>query len=110
MIQSVTANLIVLAATSAQMTLSSPLFTSSTHSKTDVGIVLQRTFILSNLGCLPIFVIWWFIEPILLALGQPAALAHGLKGYLRVMMFSQPGQSRLIAVCIARSAEQYDGL
>ncbi|CDZ98042.1 Uncharacterized membrane protein, predicted efflux pump [Phaffia rhodozyma] len=97
LIQSVTTNLIVIAATSTQMTLSSPLYTSPTHAKTDVGVVLQRTIVLANLGCLPIFVVWWFIEPIMLALGQPPSLAHGLKGYLRLMMFSQPGYALMEA-------------
>lgn len=64
MIMSVTGSVVALAATSAQVTLSAPIFTSPTQPVTDVGLVLQRTIALANLGMLPVFCLWWNIEPL----------------------------------------------
>jgi hypothetical protein len=64
MISAVTGSVVALAATSAQVTLSAPIFTSPTQPVTDVGVVLQRTVILANVGMLPIYVLWWNIEAV----------------------------------------------
>jgi len=75
------------------VTLSSPLFTSPDHEKEEVGILLQRSLILANLGAIPIYVLWWFITPVMKFLGQPASLAEGLAPFLKVMILGQPGES-----------------
>jgi MATE family multidrug resistance protein len=93
MLSAVTAFVVTLSATSIQVTLSSPLYTSPDHQKTDVGVIAQRAFVLANLGLLPVYALWWFIEPVMRALGQPESLARGLKGFLRVLVVGQPGQS-----------------
>ncbi len=87
----VTGYLVGLSACSAQMTLSAPLFTSKTNAKTDLGVVAQRSFLLANLACVPVIAIWWNIEPIMLALGQPRSLARGLREYMRYGTFALPG-------------------
>lgn len=94
MLAMVTAAVVALSATSIQVTLSSPLFTSPDHPRTDIGVIAQRTFILANLGVLPVYALWWKIEPVMNALGQPKSLSEGLTPFLRVMMLGQPGECR----------------
>jgi Na+-driven multidrug efflux pump len=65
---------------------------SHSHSgKKEIGIIAQRGFILAHLCVLPMLVVWWFIKPIMIALGQPESLAEGLQGFLRWMMLYVPG-------------------
>ena len=92
MIMAVTAFVVTLSATSIQVTLSSPLFTSQDYPKTDVGLIAQRAFLLANIGLLPVYALWWFIEPVMRSLGQPDSLANGLTPLLRVLVLGQPGQ------------------
>ena len=92
MIMAVTAFVVTLSATSIQVTLSSPLFTSQDYPKTDVGLIAQRAFLLANIGLLPVYALWWFIEPVMHSLGQPDSLAKGLTPFLRVLVLGQPGQ------------------
>lgn len=112
----VTTTVLILSSTAAQTTLSAPLFTlksnntntsksksksnstspstsqSQSHSgKKEIGIIAQRGFILAHLCVLPMLVVWWFIRPIMIALGQPESLAEGLQGFLRWMMLYVPG-------------------
>lgn len=87
----VTGSIVVLSATSVQMTISAPLFTSRHQSRASVGVVAQRAFILSCLSSIPVTIIWWYVEPIMLAMGQPASLAAGLKPYMRMAILSIPG-------------------
>jgi MATE family multidrug resistance protein len=109
----VTTTVLILSSTAAQTTLSAPLFTlksnsttskskskspssstSQSHShsgKKEIGIIAQRGFILAHLCVLPMLVVWWFIKPIMIALGQPESLAVGLQGFLRWMMLYVPG-------------------
>jgi Na+-driven multidrug efflux pump len=114
-IMGVTTTVLILSSTAAQTTLSAPLFTlksnntsntskskskspssstSQSHShsgKKEIGIIAQRGFILAHLCVLPMLVVWWFIRPIMIALGQPESLAEGLQGFLRWMMLYVPG-------------------
>lgn len=91
-IMGVTTTVLVLASTSAQTTLSSPLFTSKKPSgKLEIGVIAQRGFILAQLCTLPMLVVWWFIRPIMISLGQPKSLAVGLEKFLRVMILYIPG-------------------
>lgn len=48
-------------------------------------------------------VVWWFIKPIMIALGQPESLAVGLQGFLRWMMLYVPGygESRGLSIFIS---------
>lgn len=88
----VTTTVLILSSTAAQTTLSAPLFTSkSPSSKKEIGIIAQRGFILAHLCVLPMIVVWWFIRPIMIALGQPASLAIGLESFLRWMLLYIPG-------------------
>jgi hypothetical protein len=124
----VTTTVLILSSTAAQTTLSAPLFTlksnnttnskskspssstsqsqshSHTHSgKKEIGIIAQRGFILAHLCVLPMLVVWWFIKPIMIALGQPESLAEGLQGFLRWMMLYVPGygESRGLSIFIS---------
>lgn len=83
--------MVVFGATSTQIVLSSPLYTSSKHESRDVGIILQRTLILGNLGILPVICMWWYMEPLMLALHQPPSLAAALGVYMRYYALGQPG-------------------
>lgn len=94
----VTTSVLILSSTAAQTTLSAPLFTlksaNPTHrqnARLEIGILAQRGFILAHLSVLPMIVLWLFIEPIMIALGQPENLAAGLETFLRWMILSVPG-------------------
>jgi Na+-driven multidrug efflux pump len=123
-IMGVTTTVLILSSTAAQTTLSAPLFTlksnnttnskskspssstsqSQSHSgKKEIGIIAQRGFILAHLCVLPMLVVWWFIKPIMIALGQPESLAEGLQGFLRWMMLYVPGygESRGLSIFIS---------
>lgn len=39
----------------------------------------------------PVCVLWAYIEPVLLALGQPEALSRDVQGFLRVLILGAPG-------------------
>jgi MATE family multidrug resistance protein len=42
-----------------------------------LGLVLQRALLICWLVCLPITVLWYSMEGVLLALGQPPEVAAG---------------------------------
>ena len=54
----------------------------------DAGIALQRTLVVAALAAVPIMTVWWFAEPLLLALGQEPSLASSAASYLRIQLFS----------------------
>jgi hypothetical protein len=91
-------------------TLASSLFSSSSASPFEVGIVLQRAFIILYVDSppidtllwltsiasrfllhLPFALLWCFISPVLLALGQTPQLASDVQSFLRVLCFGAPG-------------------
>lgn len=84
MISAVTGSVVALAATSAQVTLSAPIFTAPTQPVTDVGVVLQRTVILANVGMLPIYVLWWNIEAVVRPPCHPAESATGMRCFASI--------------------------
>ena len=77
----VTGWLIGLGGTTAIDTLASATFTGS-NDKHDLGIILQRAFIVLGLFYLPVIVIWACAEPIFLALGQDKDLSHDSARFL----------------------------
>ena len=76
-----TAWLIALGGTTALDTLCSSSFTGS-HDRHDLGVLLQRAFIILSAFYVPVAVVWMFAEPIFKALGQDAQLAHDAARFL----------------------------
>lgn len=56
-----------------------------------LGVVLQRALIITWLVCMPITLLWWHMEPVLLALGQQPKIAAGAAGWVSQ---AQPVASR----------------
>lgn len=75
---------------SEQDTIASAVFTSNSP-KTDVGVILQRCFICLGILYIPFAVLWWFIHPVLLLLGQTDELSRNCQAFLRVLSFGAPG-------------------
>jgi len=76
--------LIALGGTTAIDTLASASFTGSKNPH-DLGIVLQRAFVILSLFYVPIVAIWFASEPIFKALGQEAYLARDASRFLMVL-------------------------
>ncbi|KAF2415961.1 MATE efflux family protein [Tothia fuscella] len=76
--------LIGLGGTTAIDTIASATFTGSKNAH-DLGIILQRAFIVLGLFYIPIVVMWIFSEPIFIALGQEAYLARDAAKFLTVL-------------------------
>lgn len=74
-----------------QDTLASAIYTSSESRKTDVGIVLQRCFLCLGVLYIPCVLLFWFMSPVLLFLGQSEELAANVQAFLRVLAFGAPG-------------------
>ncbi|KAL0954080.1 hypothetical protein HGRIS_005227 [Hohenbuehelia grisea] len=89
MLAFVTGWCIALGGTTALDTLGSQAFTGG-H-RTDLSIHLQRCIVLLLILFIPVGVVWFFIEPLLLALGQPASLSAGVQRFLRVLVLGAPG-------------------
>ncbi len=51
-----------------------------------LGVVLQRARFICWSICTPIAVLWWFMEPVLLLLGQEAQLAKLAAANMRIMI------------------------
>lgn len=77
--------LIALGGTTAIDTLASATFTGSKN-KTDLGIILQRSFIILFLFYVPVAIMWLFAEPIFNALGQEPYLARDAARFLWVLI------------------------
>ncbi|TGZ80802.1 mate-domain-containing protein, partial [Ascodesmis nigricans] len=79
-----TAWLIGLGGTTALDTLCPRIFTSRTADPTELGILLQRAFIILT-GFYVVFIIplWWWSEPVFLLLGQHPELSHQAMVFLR---------------------------
>ena len=70
-----TAWLIALGGTTALDTLCSSSFTGS-QDPHDLGVLLQRAFIILGAFYIPVIILWIFSEPLFLALGQGAQLSY----------------------------------
>lgn len=81
---------VALGGTTAVDTLASASYTSSAP-KTDTGLILQRCIVALSLLFLPAGVLWWFIKPVLLLLGQDELLAIDCQRFLRVLSAGAPG-------------------
>jgi len=77
--------LIALGGTTAIDTLASASFTGS-KDKHDLGIILQRSFVVLGILYIPIAVLWLCSEPVFRVLGQEAYLAHDASRFLSVLI------------------------
>lgn len=80
-----TAWLIALGGTTAIDTIASASFTGSKN-KHDLGIILQRSFIVLGAFYIPVAVLWLASEPVFKALGQEAYLARDASKFLSVLI------------------------
>ncbi|MDX2141735.1 MAG: MATE family efflux transporter [Rhodospirillaceae bacterium] len=55
-----------------------------------IAPILRAGAILAMLIAAMMMPVFWFAEPILLALGQPAPLAHDVAGYVRILILCAP--------------------
>ena len=74
-----------LGGTTAIDTLASASFTGSKN-KHDLGIILQRSFVVLTLMYIPVAILWLVSEPVFSALGQEAYLAHDASKFLSVLI------------------------
>ena len=77
--------LVALGGTTAIDTLASASFTGSKNPH-DLGIILQRSFIVLSLFYMPIAILWIFSEPVFKALGQEAYIARDSARFLSVLV------------------------
>ncbi|KAI9290538.1 MATE efflux family protein, partial [Neoconidiobolus thromboides FSU 785] len=84
-----TANSLSLGMATALDTLCSQSFTGSSD-KHQVGLHLQKGMIIQQLMLVPVYIIWWYSESILLLLKQDAEMAFLCGQYLRVMILATP--------------------
>ncbi|KAF2262354.1 MATE efflux family protein [Lojkania enalia] len=80
-----TAWLIALGGTTAIDTLASASFTGSKN-RHDLGIILQRSFIVLTLFYTPVAILWIFSEPIFKSLGQEDYIARDSAKFLSVLI------------------------
>lgn len=76
-----TAWLIALGGTTALDTLCSSAFTGS-HDPHNLGVLLQRAFIILGGFYIPVLILWFFAEPVFKALGQSDQLSHDSARFL----------------------------
>ncbi|KAF9038689.1 MATE efflux family protein [Panaeolus papilionaceus] len=81
---------VALGGTTALDTLGSQAFTGGTE-KTDLSIHFQRCVVLLWILLIPVGLLWAFIEPVLLALGQQPLLSQSVQQFLRVLLIGAPG-------------------
>ncbi|KAL0945479.1 hypothetical protein HGRIS_000965 [Hohenbuehelia grisea] len=89
MLAFVTGWCVALGGTTALDTLGSQAFTGG--QRTDLSIHLQRCIALLLALFVPVGILWYHIEPVLLALGQSASLSYGVQRFLRVLILGAPG-------------------
>ncbi|KAI6023771.1 MATE efflux family protein [Pisolithus microcarpus] len=58
---------------------------------TDLSVHFQRCVILLWLLFVPVAILWAFIEPVLLAIGEPARLCKDVQAIMRILIFGAPG-------------------
>ncbi|KAI6149691.1 MATE efflux family protein [Pisolithus tinctorius] len=90
MLAFVTGWCIALGGGSALDTLGSQSFTGGNR-PTDLSIHFQRCVILLWLLFIPVAILWAFIEPVLLAIGEPARLCKDVQAIMRILIFGAPG-------------------
>lgn len=76
--------LIALGGTTAVDTLASASFTGSKNPH-DLGIILQRSFVVLGLFYIPVVILWFVSEPVFKALGQEEYLARDASRFLMVL-------------------------
>ena len=81
---------VALGGTTALDTLGSQAFTGGIR-PTDLSIHLQRCILILWFLMIPVCVFWAFVEPVLLALGQPEQLSRDVQRILRVLIIGAPG-------------------
>jgi MATE family multidrug resistance protein len=81
----VTAWMIALGGTTALDTLASSSFTGSAN-KHDLGILLQRGFLVLGLFYVPVAILWAFSEPVFLLLGQDPQLSRDSASFLTCLI------------------------
>ena len=81
---------VALGGTTALDTLGSQAFTGGDR-PSDVSIHLQRCIVLLWLVYVPVALMWVYVEPILLLLGQEPRLSRDVQAFLRVLVAGAPG-------------------
>lgn len=81
----VTGWMIALGGTTAMDTLASSTFTESSN-KHDLGILLQRGFLVLGLFYIPVAILWACSEPVFLFLGQSPQLSHDSARFLTCLI------------------------
>ncbi|TFK34014.1 MOP flippase [Crucibulum laeve] len=81
---------VALGGTTALDTLGSQSFTGGIR-PTDLSIHFQRCLVVLWILLLPVCILWTFIEPVLLALGQQEDLSRDVQKFLRVLIIGAPG-------------------
>jgi len=80
-----TAWLIALGGTTAIDTLASSSFTGSKNPH-DLGVILQRSFLVLGIFYIPVCILWIFSEPVFLALGQDAQISRDSARFLTCLI------------------------
>lgn len=55
-----------------------------------IAPVMRGAFVISTLAIVPLALALWFIEPLLIAIGEPAELASGIADFVRVLLIGVP--------------------
>ncbi|KAF8534957.1 mate-domain-containing protein [Trichophaea hybrida] len=80
-----TAWLLALGGTTALDTLCSTSFTGSRNPH-ELGVLLQRAFVVLGAMYVPVCVLWWFSEGLFLKLGQEPGISHDSAVFLRCLI------------------------
>jgi len=81
---------VALGGTTALDTRGSQAYT-GTSQRTELSIHFQRCVVLLWILLVPVCILWAFIEPVLLSLGQSEGLSKEVQKFLRVLIFGAPG-------------------
>lgn len=76
--------------TTALDTLGSQSYTGGTR-RADLSVHLQRCVVLLCILFVPVALLWFWIEPVLLHLGQPAVISRDTQRFLRILIAGAPG-------------------
>ncbi|KIK65104.1 hypothetical protein GYMLUDRAFT_240421 [Collybiopsis luxurians FD-317 M1] len=80
---------VALGGTTALDTLGSQAFTGSNR-PTDLSVHFQRCVLMLWVLLIPVCILWTFMEPVLLALGQQGDLARDVQTFLRLLIIGAP--------------------
>jgi len=80
-----TAWLLALGGTTALDTLCSTSFTGSRNAH-ELGMLLQRAFVVLGAMYVPVCILWWFSEELFLKLGQEPGISHDSAVFLRCLI------------------------